>query len=180
MELGTKGKSGNDDKTFNAPAAVVVALSGEVFIVDGHGHDTNNRIVKYSKDGTFIKTWGVKGSAPGEFNGARAIAIDSRGRLLVADRSNRRIQVFDQDGGFIAQWKQPDLPHGIAVLPDDTMVVTLPHEILIASAATGEVLGTIEEDNIDAEGVTADRHGHIYVAKVFRRSVKKFARTRFE
>ena len=174
MELGTKGKPGNDSTTFNAPAAVVVAQNGDVFIVDGHGHGTNNRIVKYSKDGTFIKAWGTQGFAPGEFNGAHAIAIDSRGRLLVADRGNSRIQVFDQDGSFIAEWKQPDRPHGIAVMPDDTMFVTLPHKILIGSAATGEVFGSIDED-IDGEGIAVDRHGNVYVAEVFKRSVKKFA-----
>ena len=58
LKLGTPGKAGNDDKHFNAPSDVVVAPNGEVFVADGHGDDTNNRVVKFSRDGKFIKAWG--------------------------------------------------------------------------------------------------------------------------
>ena len=95
--------------------------------------------------------------------------------MLVCDRTNKRIQVFDQEGAFITQWQVPDLPHGIAIMPDDTMFVSLPHRILIGSAATGEMSGSIDED-VDAEGIAVDRHGNVYIAEVFTRSLKKFAR----
>jgi DNA-binding beta-propeller fold protein YncE len=174
LELGTRGKPGNDDKSFNAPAAVAVAPSGDIFIVDGHGQGTNNRIVKYSKEGKFVKAWGTRGSGPGDVNGPHAVAIDSRGRLLIADRGNHRIEIFDQDGKYLADFKLPDMPHGIALMPDDTMFVSLPHRILIGSAVTGKITGSIDDD-VDAEGIAVDRNGNIYVAEVFTRSLKKFS-----
>jgi DNA-binding beta-propeller fold protein YncE len=67
---------------------------------------TNDRIVKYSKDGKLIKAWGRHGSGQGEFDEPHGLAMDSAGRLFVADRANNRIQIFDQDGKFLAEWKQ--------------------------------------------------------------------------
>jgi hypothetical protein len=76
-------------------------------VADGHDDEgVNGRIVKFSKDGTFIKTWGKRGSAPGEFIAPHGLAFDSKGRLFVADRANNRIQIFDQDGKFLEEWKQ--------------------------------------------------------------------------
>src|SRR6202023_1613768 len=83
----------------------------------------NPRIVKFSKDGKFIKTWGKLGSARGEFDGLHTLAFDTRGRLFVGDRSNSRIQIFDQDGKFIAEWKQFGRPSGIFIDRDDTIYV---------------------------------------------------------
>ena len=97
------------------------------------------------------------------------------GALFVADRSNRRIQIFDQDGGFIAQWDQFGAPSGIAIGPDDTMFVTSGRMITIGSAKDGTVFGTITE-GIRAEGIATDSHGNVYAAEVFDRSVKKFVR----
>ena len=71
--------------------------------------------MKFDKDGKFIKTWGKKGSAPGEFDMPHAIAMDSRGRLFVGDRENNRIQIFDQDGKFLDQWAQFSRPSGIYI-----------------------------------------------------------------
>src|SRR5207248_8233235 len=90
---------------------------------DGHGGDSNARIVKFSKDGRFLKAWGRKGSGPGEFAELHAIAIDSRGRLFVADRGNSRIQIFDQEGKFLAEWKQFGRPSGIFIDKKDNIYV---------------------------------------------------------
>ena len=81
--------------------AVVTAANGDIFVADGHG--PNNRIVKFSKDGKFIKAWGKTGYAPGEFRVAHCIAMDKRGRVFVCDRSNGRIQIFDQDGKHLSR-----------------------------------------------------------------------------
>jgi streptogramin lyase len=175
MALGTKGVAGNGPSAFNAPTGVVVASNGDIFVTDGHGGDTNARVVKFSKDGKFIKAWGKKGSGPGEFNTPHAIAMDSQGRIFVADRSNSRIQIFDQDGRFLAEWKQFGAPSGIAVMPDDTMFVTSSKKITIGNAKDGTVTGVIDDD-IDAEGITADGNGHVYGSEVFKRTLKKFAR----
>ena len=103
LALGKPGTAGDGPDTFNAPSSVLVAPNGDIFVGDGHGGNTNSRIVKFSKDGKFIKTWGKKGAAPGEFDTPHALAMDSRGRLFVGDRNNNRIQIFDQDGKYIDQ-----------------------------------------------------------------------------
>ena len=106
MTLGTPGIPGDGPDSFNAPSDVVVADNGDIFVADGHALDGNNRVVKFSRDGTFIKAWGQTGYGPGEFRTLHAIAIDSRGRVFVGDRSNNRIQIFDQEGSFLAMWTQ--------------------------------------------------------------------------
>src|SRR5205085_4635975 len=106
LRLGTAGVAGTDDSHFNQPSDVVTAPNGDIFVADGHGNDSNARIVKFTKDGKFVKAWGKKGSGPGELDTPHGITIDSRGRLFVADRENSRIQIFDQDGSFIDQWRQ--------------------------------------------------------------------------
>src|SRR5436309_6056928 len=88
LTLGKAGVAGDGENTFNRPSAVAVASNGNIFVADGHGGDSNARIVKFSKDGRFLKAWGRKGSGPGEFAEVHAIAIDSKGRLFVADRGN--------------------------------------------------------------------------------------------
>ena len=120
MTLGKKGVSGDGPDTFNSPTDVAVAPNGDIFVSDGH---VNSRIVKFTKDGTFIKAWGKRGDGPGEFNVPHTLFFDSRGRLLVGDRSNRRIQIFDQDGTFLDQWTQFGSPSGIFIAPDDTLYV---------------------------------------------------------
>ena len=113
MTLGTPGEAGSGNNSFNAPADVVVANNGDIFVADGHGDNTNNRVVKFSKDGTFIKSWGRTGYGPGEFRTLHAIAMDAEGRIYVGDRSNNRIQIFDQEGTFLAQWTQFGRQSGI-------------------------------------------------------------------
>jgi DNA-binding beta-propeller fold protein YncE len=106
MTLGKAGVAGAGPDAFNGPSGVAIAANGDIFVADGHGGDTNARVVKFSKDGKFIKEWGKKGTGPGEFDTPHSIAMDSKGRVFVADRGNSRIQIFDQDGKFIDQWKQ--------------------------------------------------------------------------
>lgn len=81
--------------TFNRPADVAWDLNGNAFIADGYG---NSRVVKVDKDGRWVKTWGSRGTEPGQFNILHTIANDAKGNIYVGDRTNRRIQVFDTDG----------------------------------------------------------------------------------
>src|SRR5262249_2973571 len=115
LTLGKAGIAGDGPDTFNQPSDVVTALNGANFVSDGHGGERNARIVKFTKDGKFIKAWGKKGSAPGEFDTPHTIALDSKGRLFVGDRNNNRIQIFDQDGKFLEEWKQFSRPSGIFI-----------------------------------------------------------------
>ena len=123
MRLGEAGVPGSDEYHFKSPSAVAVAANGDIFIADGHGADENNRVMKYSKDGKFIKSWGKTGYGPGEFRTLHALAIDSRGRVFVADRANNRIQLFDQEGKFLAIWTQFGTPSGIFFDSQDQIYV---------------------------------------------------------
>jgi hypothetical protein len=74
-----------------------------------------------TKEGKFIAAWGKRGSGPGEFALPHALAIDSVGRLFVADRANNRIEIFDQDGKFIAEWRQFGRPSGLFIDKNDVL-----------------------------------------------------------
>jgi hypothetical protein len=119
MTLGQKGVAGTGMDQFDAPTEVAVAANGDIFVGDGHtggGSAVGNaRIMKFDKDGKFLKTWGKKGMGPGEFDVVHTIALDSRGRLLVGDRQNNRVQLFDADGKFIDQWFQFGRPSGMYI-----------------------------------------------------------------
>ena len=197
MTLGTPGKPGVGNNSFNAPADVVVADNGDIFVADGHGDNTNNRIVKFSKDGTFIKSWGKTGYAPGEFRTLHAIAMDAEGRIYVGDRSNNRIQIFDQEGEFLAQWTQFGRPSGI-FFDDHGRIFVADSEsddvqnpgwemgIRIGEVATGWVTEFIlypwgdprEVAGNGAEFVAVDRDGNIYGGEPRPRRIQKYIRVR--
>ena len=80
-------------------------------------------MVKFSKDGKFIKWWGGKGKEPGQFNTPHSIAVGGSGRIYVADRANDRIQIFDADGKFLDQWKNFGTPWGLFIKGDLIYVV---------------------------------------------------------
>jgi sugar lactone lactonase YvrE len=163
MTLGTAGVAGDTPTTFNGVTDVAVAPNGDIFVADGH---VNSRIVKFSKDGAFIKAWGRRGAAPGEFNVPHTIFFDSRGRLLVGDRSNKRIQIFDQDGAFLDQWTQFGSPSGIFITPDDTLYVVDYNDrmqLLVGSAKDGSV--RYATNLTLAEGIAVDSAGAIYVGE---------------
>ncbi len=197
MTLGTPGKPGPGNNSFNAPADVVVADNGDIFVADGHGDNTNNRIVKFSKDGTFIKSWGKTGYAPGEFRTLHAIAMDAEGRIYVGDRSNNRIQIFDQEGEFLAQWTQFGRPSGI-FFDDHGRIFVADSEsddvqnpgwemgIRIGEVATGWVTEFIlypwgdprEVAGNGAEFVAVDRDGNIYGGEPRPRRIQKYIKVR--
>jgi sugar lactone lactonase YvrE len=194
LTLGKAGVAGEGPDVFNQPSDVAVAPNGDVFVADGHDENNSNaRIVKFSKDGKFIKAWGKHGKAPGEFEVPHGLAFDSRGRLFVADRGNNRIQIFDQEGKFLAEWKQFSRPSGIYIDKSDVIYVadsesnrkTNPgwkRGIRVGSAKDGKVTAFIPDPEPDpekvvtsaAEGVAADAAGNVYGAEVGTRSLKRY------
>ncbi|MGI9260311.1 MAG: peptidyl-alpha-hydroxyglycine alpha-amidating lyase family protein [Gammaproteobacteria bacterium] len=165
MTVGTAGVAGDGHNTFDGVSDVEVAANGNIFVADGHG---NNRIVKFSPEGEFITEWGTAGSAPGEFNQPHALAMDSEGRLFVADRENLRIQIFDQDGNFIDAWSQFGRVSGISISADDTLYVAAQNDaypefetaIYVVSAKDGAIKSVIGD--VYTESVAADSNGSVY------------------
>jgi len=192
MTLGKAGVASADPGLFDEPTDVLVAPNGDIFVTEGHTGGTvgNDRVSKFSKDGKFIKSWGKRGSGPGEFNSPHTIAMDSKGRLFVGDRSNNRIQIFDQDGKYLDTWTQFGRPSGIFIAKDDTMYVADAESwgadqpgwkkgIRIGSAKDGSVKSFIEdmesttEEHSGAEGVGVDAAGNVYGAVVRRKMLEK-------
>lgn len=195
MTLGEAGVSGSGAGRFDQPTDVAVAPGGDIFVTDSHRNGLNNRVVHYARDGTYVKEWGRKGTGRGEMSEPHTIAIDSRGRLFVGDRENNRIQIFDQAGSFLEEWRQFGRPSGIAITRDDRLYVAdseswgtdtgarelpgIKKGIRIGSARTGVVDAFIEDlestaaDHAGAEGVGVDAAGNVYGGVVRRRMLER-------
>ena len=192
MRLGTAGVAGRTEETFDQPNDVLVAPNGDIFVGDGHPANGNNRIVKFSSDGTYITEWGETGSGPGQFHTPHALAMDSQGLLYVGDRSNRRIQVFDQDGEFIRDFYGFGRASGLSIDSNDMLYIAdsesnwrrnpgFKRGIRIASVSDGLVVAFIpdpepDQDNAGtsaAEGVAIDNEGNVYGAEVGPRALRK-------
>ena len=102
MTLGEAKIPGNDSEHFNLPTDVAVSPDGSFYVSDGYG---NSRVIKFSKDGTYLFEWGKFGNNEGEFNIPHGIDLDNAGNIYVADRENNRIQKFDGNGNFIDLWQ---------------------------------------------------------------------------
>jgi sugar lactone lactonase YvrE len=189
MTLGKPGVAGDPPNLFNEPAAVITAPNGDIFVADGHSGGENTtpstkvaRIVKFDRNGKFLKSWGKFGAGPGELKGPHALAFDSRGRLFVADRANFRLQIFDQDGKHLAEWKQFSRASGLYIRND--MVYTSDSGsdslvnpgwkkgIRIGSARDGKVMffipphaNNIREGGTAAGGVAVDAAGNVFGAE---------------
>jgi hypothetical protein len=198
--LGKPGVSGNGPDTFHEPNAVVVAPNGDIFVSDGHEPGLGNaRVVKFDKNGKFVKQWGGHGSGPGQFEAPHTLAMDSQGRLFVGDRGNNRIQIFDQNGKFLAIWTQFSRPSGAFIDKHDLLYVSDSESrnlddyghhpgwkrgIRIGSAKDGVVTAFIPDPETNpegvvtsgGEGVTADGDGNVYAAEVGPRDAVKYER----
>jgi sugar lactone lactonase YvrE len=203
MTLGKAGVTGEGPDTFNRPSDVLVAPNGDIFVADGHGQDSNARIVKFSADGKFIKAWGKHGKGPGEFEFPHSLAMDSSGRLFVADRENSRIQIFDQDGKFREEWRQFGRPSGIFIDKKGVLYSAdsesnsarnpgFKRGIRMGSVKDGKVTAFIPDPDPNpgqglepgngsaAEGVAADDAGNVYGAEVGPRALKRYVRKQVE
>lgn len=147
---------------FNLPTDVCIDESGDIFVSDGY---SNCRIHRFSPEGVLRYSWGLPGRGPGEFRLPHGVWIDRRGRVLVADRENDRVQVFSREGAFIAQWPVKLIgPATFWVDGDDT--VYLPQHnggIFTVLTLDGEILATWgDETYYSIHGVAGDSGGNIY------------------
>src|SRR5215510_12670053 len=190
MILGKPGMPGNGPGYLSTGSAVVVAPDGDIYVADGHGAGTNDRIVKFSKDGIFITAWGKHGKGPGEFDTPHGIALDSMGRVYVADRANNRIQIFEPDGKFVAEWKQFGRPSDVTIDKNDTIYVAdsqstpsnnpgFKKGIRIGSVKDGKVTAFIPEPSVEAgapEGVGVDDAGNVYAGWTAKMAVRRYVK----
>ncbi len=197
MRLGTPGAAGSGPAHFDSPSDVVVAPNGDVFVADGHNEVGNNRVVKFTKDGKYVKEWGKTGYAPSEFRALHAIAMDRRGRIFVGDRGNNRLQLFDQEGKFLSQWTQYGRPSGIFFDDRDRIFVADSESddvqnpgwemgIRVGDASKGWVTEFIqfqwgdprETAGNGAEFVAVDREGNVYGGEPRPKQLRKYVRVR--
>jgi peptidylamidoglycolate lyase len=142
MTLGKKGVPGDDSShdSFNRPNAVAIAPNGDVFVSDGY---VNSRVVQFSKEGKFIRIiGGVKGNGPGQLQLPHGVAVDSKGRLFVADSDNKRIAIFDKDGKFIENWAAP-CRGNIVITADDTLYASDVNAGAVSILKDGKILDVI-------------------------------------
>jgi len=202
LKLGKPGQGAGQKglDIFDSPTGVAVASSGDVYISEGHGETNinNSRIMVFSKDGNFIKTFATRGSGDGQLASPHAIAFDSQDHLYVADRSNSRVVVFDKDGKFLAAWKQFGRPSGIAVDKSDMLYVADSQSsdapgavnynpgcrrgIRIGSVKDGKVMYFIPPPVVPNPqmqppiGIVVDGNGTIYAASDDQKDIKKYVK----
>lgn len=111
------------DWLFNRPTDVTFDSKGDIFVTDGY---VNSRVMKYDRHGNKLKEWGTRGTAPGQFHTPHTIAVDANDRLYVGDRENNRIQVFDTNRNFIAQWTNVGAPWALCI-------TRAPHQVIYSS-----------------------------------------------
>jgi DNA-binding beta-propeller fold protein YncE len=117
--------AGTPGSSFSRPADVAWDAAGNIYVADGIG--TNNRVAKFDKDGRFIKHWGSTGTGQGQFTGVKAIAIDAKGSVYIADAGNKRIQVFDAEGTFKSEFGNVGTPLAMCMTRGSTQYLYVSH-----------------------------------------------------
>jgi len=187
MTLGVHGEPGEwavGSKTgrLTEPTDVAIGLDGEIFVLVGHGRG-EPRLLKFDESGTLLQTWGGQGTGPGEFDTPHSIVVDADGLVYVADRQNRRVQIFDADGTYLSERAYKGLPCGLFIDADGQMYMVsgFAGEILRldengkaigATGQPGQGLGEFGE----AHYMTIAPNGDIYVADTVRPALHRFVR----
>lgn len=176
---GVKSKPGNDPRHFNRPADVAFAPDGNVFVADGYG---NARVVHLDAQGRFVNAWGTRGTAKSQFHLVHSVAVETNGKVYVADRENARIQIFTPQGKWLSEWRQVGHPFGLAWTPEQNLVVCdgVANTVsiydrtgrrLLRFGGTGTAPGKFRRAHLCDVDQTS---GALYVAEVKGRRVQKF------
>jgi DNA-binding beta-propeller fold protein YncE len=185
MTLGTPRKQGAEGEPFRQPTDIAFDSKGDMYISDGYD---NARVHKFTADGEHIKSWGSPGAGPGQFDTPHCVRVDRNDRVLVCDRSNNRVQIFDTEGEFLSEWgnlNQPDTIHidqddivYIAELDQRVSILSLEGELL-CRWGKGERLDAPGEFRGCPHGIWTDSRGDLYVSEVQTdQRVQKFIRQR--
>jgi sugar lactone lactonase YvrE len=149
-------------KPFNHPTDIVQASNGDFYVSDGYG---NAAVHWFSSDGAYRKSWGQPGAGPGEFMWPHGICLDSKDRVLVADLSNNRIQLFSLEGDYLGEWGNVDQPtdlfatnEGFVFVADETTRVTM-------LDSDGVMRGRCRPCLYCGHGIAAHTDGTIYLAE---------------
>jgi DNA-binding beta-propeller fold protein YncE len=184
MMLGLVGGAAGDNNTkdgFNRPTAVAFAPNGDFFVSDGY---VNSRVVKFTAGGDFITQWGQKGTGDGEFNLVHDVALDSAGRVYVADRTNQRVQIFDQNGKFLGKWTDIGAPWGLCYVKRENALYMCDgvNDRIVKLNTDGQILGVLGSHGKTAgkldfpHNIAVDGSGAIYVAEIKNWRVQKFVK----
>ena len=180
MTIGNIDQSGNDGEPFNLPTDVATDKDGEIYVSDGYG---NNRVHRFSPEGTHILSWGEFGEGLGQFNLPHGIWVRDR-KVYVADRQNNRIQIFTKNGEFIEEWVGFKQPCDLSI--DESGIVYVPElqgRVSILNME-GEVLARIGGERSHSIGkfyaphcTWTDSEGSLYVGEVLEgQRIQKFVR----
>ena len=176
--LGETDVAGADDKHFNRPQDIAWLPDGSLLVADGLG---NSRIAKFDRNGVFVMAWGMRGSGPGQFSGPHGIATDRNRRVYVADRTNHRLQIFDENGKYLDQW--PGLRQA------NDIVISADQHVWVADGTNAKVLeydqngkllsswgtyGTFPGAFWELHQMSIDADGNLYGADSFGGRVQKF------
>jgi DNA-binding beta-propeller fold protein YncE len=203
--LMTLGKPGGnrpgqpaDPSSFYQPNDVITNDKGEIFVVEGHGDSTPvQRLSKFDRTGKFLKETGTRGNGPGQFIQPHGLAFDSKGRLFVADRSNNRIQIFDQDLNLLETgWEQYSRISGLWIDRNDMLYAADSESGSVAPSRPewkrGIRIGSVRDGKdgkiryfipdpstatsgtLAAEGVAVDGAGNVYGAEVGPAKLQKY------
>jgi len=161
------------DAPFNHPTAAAEAPDGEIYVADGYG---NSSVHRFAADGALIHTWGDHGSSPGAFTTPHAIAIDRHGRVLVGDRENNRVQLFDRKGKYLTEWG--DFYHPMQIWIDDRDLVFVTDQIPRISLLTldGTLVGRCRGAINGAHGLAGDAQGNLYLSELPPQEITKLER----
>ena len=179
LSIGRPGSAGLANDQFDKPADVAFGAKGQIYVADGYG---NSRVMKFSAEGRFLTSWGAPGRGPGEFNLPHTIVTASDGRVIVGDRMNNRIQVFDADGKHLAIW-DGFTPFGIEIDRGGVLWVAdgrthkllrLDHSGAVTQFFGGPGSGPGQFDV--PHMLASDEAGNLYVAEILNKRLQKLAR----